>query len=141
MHCVTIAACAFTYLVAALHGLFFVLEMFLWRTRLGGRLLLGMTSDEVNASWPVAANQGLSNAFLAAGLLWTAVPRLQPAAATAFQVRVFFLTFIVIAGVFGALTVNRPPRDRIRINYIFLMFQSLPAVIALVLTWISWQEM
>ncbi len=103
-------------LVALLHGYILVLEMFLWRTPRGRR---AFSTDEAFAerSAPLAANQGLYNGFLAAGLLWGAVAG-DP---VGFQVRIFFLACVIVAGLYGAATVNRR----------ILLVQATPAAIAL----------
>jgi putative membrane protein len=102
--------------VAALHVYILVLEMFLW-TRRPGRQLSGFTQDMARATAPLAANQGLYNGFLAAGLVWG----LLAAGSTGFQARVFFLSCVVVAGLYGAATAN------VRI----LVAQALPGAIAL----------
>ena len=103
-------------LVAAIHVYILVLEMFLWRTPRGLRAF-DLDQAFADRSAPLAANQGLYNGFLAAGLLWGAVA----ADPVGFQVRVFFLGCVIVAGLFGAATVNRR----------ILIVQALPAVIAL----------
>ena len=103
-------------LVAAIHVYILVLEMFLWRTPRGLRTF-DLDQAFADRSAPLAANQGLYNGFLAAGLLWGAVA----ADPVGFQVRVFFLGCVIVAGLFGAATVNRR----------ILIVQALPAVIAL----------
>ena len=101
--------------VAVLHLYFLVLEMFLWK-RPFGRRVFRLTPEYAEASAPLAANQGLYNGFLAAGLLWglcrgpDGVP-----------VQIFFLACVIVAGIYGALTVNK------RIFF----FQALPALLAL----------
>jgi putative membrane protein len=72
----------------------------------------------------LAANQGLYNGFLAAGLFWGLV---QGTPAFAFQIKTFFLLCVIVAGVYGAATVSR------RILYV----QALPAAIALILLWLA----
>lgn len=104
-------------LVAALHVYFLVLEMFLWNTPYGRRVF-HLKPDYAQASAPLAKNQGLYNGFLAAGLIWGLVD-----SANAFTIQVFFLSCVVIAGVFGALTANR----------VILWAQALPGFVALVL--------
>ncbi|MFZ5723167.1 MAG: DUF1304 domain-containing protein [Pseudomonadota bacterium] len=101
-------------LVALLHGWFLVLEMFFW-DKPRGRRTFGLTPEFATASKALAANQGLYNGFLAAGLLWGLW---LGAAGTA--IVLFFLGCVIVAGVFGALTVNRK---------IFFV-QALPALIA-----------
>ena len=103
-------------LVAAIHVYILVLEMLLWRTPRGLRAF-DLDQAFADRSAPLAANQGLYNGFLAAGLLWGAVA----ADPVGFQVRVFFLGCVIVAGLFGAATVNRR----------ILIVQALPAVIAL----------
>lgn len=106
-------------LVAALHLYFLVLEMFLW-TKPRGLKTFGNTLEKAQASAVLAANQGLYNGFLAAGLVWGL---LHPDPAFAFQIKVFFLLCVAAAGAYGAATVSRK----------ILMVQALPAALALVL--------
>ncbi|MFJ8210586.1 DUF1304 domain-containing protein [Streptomyces sp. NPDC096033] len=103
-------------LVAALHAYILVLEMFLWE-RAPGRKLSGFDAELARATAPLAANQGLYNGFLAAGLLWG----LFAADPTGLQVRVFFLACVLVAGVYGGLTANRR----------ILLAQALPGALAL----------
>ena len=102
-------------LVALLHVYFLVLEMFLWDKPFGRRTF-GLTAEFATASKTLAANQGLYNGFLAAGLLWGL--SLGPAGGS---VKVFFLACVVIAGIYGAMTVSRK---------IFFV-QAVPALAAL----------
>ncbi len=102
-------------IIALLHCSFLVLEMFFWDKPLG-RKTFNLTVDFAQASKSLAANQGLYNGFLAAGLIWGL---LLGNAGTA--ILLFFLNCIVIAGVFAGLTVNK------RLFFI----QALPAIIAL----------
>ena len=102
-------------LVAALHLYFLVLEMFLWKTP-RGRRTFGTTPEFAEASAALAANQGLYNGFLAAGLIWGLLQGGTP-------VLVFFLACVIVAGVFGAATANRK----------ILWVQAVPGVIALAL--------
>jgi putative membrane protein len=104
-------------LVALLHLYFLVLEMFLWTTPMGRRAF-GTTPEFAEASRVLAANQGLYNGFLAAGLAWGLW--LGDAGR---GVTIFFLLCVVIAGVYGAITVNRK----------ILFVQALPAALALAL--------
>ncbi len=110
-----------TGLVAALHLYFLVLEMFLW-DKPAGLKAFRQTREAAAATKVLAANQGLYNGFLAAGLIWGIA--LGDAGAA---IKVFFLGCVVIAGVFGALTASR------KILYI----QALPAAIALALLWVA----
>jgi putative membrane protein len=100
-------------LVALIHLYFLVLEMFLWDTP-KGRRTFGLTPEFSAASKTLAANQGLYNGFLAAGLVWGLV-------ADRTDVQVFFLVCVVVAGVYGAATVNRR----------ILVVQAVPALLAL----------
>lgn len=106
-------------LVALLHAYFLILEMFLWE-KPAGRKAFHTTEEFAAQSKTLAANQGLYNGFLAAGLLWGLL-------AGNNEVKIFFLSCVIIAGIFGAFTVSR------RIFYI----QALPALIALVLLLLS----
>lgn len=106
-----------TAAVALLHLYILVLEMFLWDTPTG-RKAFGLTPEFAAASKVLAANQGLYNGFLAAGLLWGIL--LGPAGGS---IRIFFLGCVVVAGIFGAATANRK----------ILVVQALPGAIALVL--------
>lgn len=104
-------------LIALLHVYILVLEMFLWDKPRGLRAF-GQTLEAARASKVLAANQGLYNGFLAAGLFWGLS---LGAAGTA--VKVFFLACVLVAGVFGAVTANRK----------ILFFQAVPAAIGLAL--------
>jgi putative membrane protein len=104
-------------LVALLHVYFLVLEMFLWTTPTGRRVFR-TTPEFANASKALAANQGLYNGFLAAGLVWGLAQ-----GGDGFHLKIFFLTCVIVAGLYGAWTVSR------RILYV----QALPALVALVL--------
>ncbi|MFD4872988.1 DUF1304 domain-containing protein [Streptomyces sp. NPDC058420] len=103
-------------LVAALHVYILVLEMFLW-TRKPGRGLHGFDPEMARATAPLAANQGLYNGFLAAGLVWGLIA----ADPTGFRAQVFFLSCVVVAGVYGTVTANRR----------ILFAQALPGAVAL----------
>jgi putative membrane protein len=108
-------------LVALLHLYILVLEMFLWDTPRGMRVF-GLTPEFAKASKSLAANQGLYNGFLAAGLLWAV-----SLGAAGHAVAIFFLLCVIVAGVFGAVTVNRR----------ILWVQALPAALALLLVLFS----
>ncbi|MFB7906005.1 DUF1304 domain-containing protein [Kitasatospora sp. NPDC059146] len=103
-------------LVAVLHGYILVLEMFLWERR-PGRELSGFDPELARATAPLAANQGLYNGFLAAGLVWG----LLAGGTTGHQVQVFFLSCVVVAGLYGGATANRR----------ILLAQALPGAVAL----------
>lgn len=102
-------------LVAALHAYFLVLEMFLW-DKPAGRKAFGLKQDFATETKVLAANQGLYNGFLAAGLIWGL---LQGDAGRADKI--FFLACVIVAGVFGAATASRK----------ILFVQALPAALAL----------
>ena len=110
------ASCVLTGLVAALHAYFLVLEMFLWATPFGAKTFARPLA-EMQQTKALAANQGLYNGFLAAGLVWSIVSPSQ-------AVRIFFLACVVIAGLFGAATASRK----------ILFVQALPAAVALAVT-------
>src|SRR4051794_21698109 len=110
-------------LVAALHLYFLVLEMFLWTKPLGLKTFRN-TPEKAQDTAVLAANQGLYNGFLAVGLAWGL---LHPAPAFAWQIKVFFLLCVMVAGVFGAATVSK------RILYV----QAAPAALALILLWFA----
>lgn len=104
--------------VALLHLYFLVLEMFLWTKPMGLRTFR-LTPEFAQQSAGLAKNQGLYNGFLAAGLLWAAMAD----GGEGFHLKLFFLSCVIIAGIFGAVTVNRR----------IFVIQALPALIALVL--------
>src|SRR5215470_16358356 len=108
-------------IVALLHLYFLVLEMFLWDKPAGLRAF-GHTPEAAAASKVLAANQGLYNGFLAAGLIWGL-----SLGAAGTSIKVFFLLCVLVAGVYGAITASR------KILYV----QALPAVIALAFVWMS----
>ncbi|MDX3854494.1 DUF1304 domain-containing protein [Streptomyces sp. AK02-01A] len=110
------AAHVLTALVAAFHIYVMVLEMFLWE-RKPGRELSGFDADMARATATLAANQGLYNGFLAAGLIWGLIAA-DPAG---HHVQIFFLSCVVVAGVYGGATANRR----------ILFVQALPGAIAL----------
>ncbi len=107
-------------IVILLHIAFLVLEMFLWNTPLG-RKTFGLKEDYAKQSASMAANQGLYNGFLAAGLIWGLI------GTNNFNALVFFLSCIIIAGVYGAITVKRS----------ILWLQALPATIAMALLYFN----
>ena len=102
--------------VVILHLAFLVLEMFLW-TKPAGRRIFGSSKEFARQSATLAANQGLYNGFIAAGLLWSqfAKPPLP-------DMTVFLLGCVIVAGIYGALTVNRT----------ILFVQAMPGAIALI---------
>jgi len=106
-------------LVAALHTWFLILEMFLWTKPIGLKTF-SMTAEEAEASATLAANQGLYNGFLVAGLLWGLLAKKR-------DVVIFFLFCVIVAGVYGAATAK----------FSILFVQALPAALALGLTLMS----
>ena len=88
-------------LIALLHGYILVLEMFLWDKPAGLRAF-GMTQEKATASKVLAANQGLYNGFLAAGLFWGL-----SLGSGGTGVKIFFLSCVLIAGLYGAATASR----------------------------------
>jgi putative membrane protein len=103
--------------VALEHILFLVLEMFFWSTPTGIRVF-GLTPEFAEQSRALAANQGLYNGFLAAGLIWGLMRNKDGV-----PIQVFFLSCVLLAGVFGAITAKAS----------ILFVQGAPALVALVL--------
>ena len=103
--------------VALEHVLFLVLEMFFWSTPTGIKVF-GLTPEFAEQSSALAANQGLYNGFLAAGLIWGLIAK-----DNAQQIKVFFLTCVLVAGIFGAVTAKAS----------ILVVQGAPALAALLL--------
>ena len=116
MASMTFVAIVLIGVTALLHLWFLVLEMFLWRTPFGMRTF-GLTPQTAEATATLAANQGLYNGILAGGLGWSLVAPEE----TAFAFRVFFLLAVIVAGIFGGLTVSRR----------IILVQALPAALAL----------
>jgi len=108
-------------LVGLIHVYILVLEMFLW-DKPRGRKAFGTTAEFASASKVLAANQGLYNGFLAAGLFWGLW--LGPAG---HGVKVFFLCCVLVAGLYGAATASK------RILYV----QAVPAAVGLALLFLS----
>ncbi len=120
----SLAAAIFVGLTAAIHIAILVVEMFFWtRPEVYGRLNLGLDERQALAVKPIVQNVGLYNGFIAAGLIWGLFP-----GPMAFPIRMFFLSCVIIAGMFGAATLKRATT---------LALQSLPATIALALTYFS----
>ncbi|QDK37586.1 DUF1304 domain-containing protein [Bdellovibrio sp. NC01] len=113
----------FVALVCFIHWYIVVLEMFLW-TKPFGLKTFRMTLEKAKDTAVLAANQGLYNGFLAAGLLWSL---LHPEPEFSFQLKLFFLGCVLIAGIYGAITVGK------KILYV----QAMPALIGLILVWLS----
>ena len=108
-------------LVALLHVYFLVLEMFLWDKPPGLRAF-GQTIQAAKASKVLAANQGLYNGFLAAGLVWGLI-----LGESGTGVKVFFLSCVLIAGLYGGVTANRK----------IILVQAVPAAVGLALVLLS----
>jgi putative membrane protein len=104
--------------VAIEHLYILVLEMFLW-TKPAGLRAFGLTPEFAEQTAVLAANQGLYNGFLAAGLVWSLIRKEEGV-----SIRIFFLVCVIIAGVFGALTAKPS----------ILYVQAAPALIALIVT-------
>lgn len=107
--------------VALLHLWFMVLEMFLWTKPLG-RKTFGLTEAFAQESRSLAANQGLYNGFLVAGLLWGVLLGTQ-----GFPQKVFFLGCVIVAGIYGAATASKK----------ILWVQALPGAVALAAVWLT----
>ena len=114
----SVIAAVLVVLVAVLHAWFLVLERFLW-TRPAGLKTFRNTPEKAETTRVLAANQGLYNGFLAAGLLWGLVT-------AQWNVVVFFLLCVVVAALYGAWSVSR------RIFYV----QGVPAIAALAAIWL-----
>jgi putative membrane protein len=106
-------------IVALLHVGFLVLEMFFWDHPVG-RKRFGLTPEFSKASATLAANQGLYNGFLAAGLIWGLI-------AGSTSIKIFFLLCVLIAGIYGGFTAKRS----------ILYIQALPALIALLAVYLT----
>lgn len=113
----SLAANIVVALVALLHVYFLVLEMFLW-TKPAGRKAFGLSREQAEATKVLAANQGLYNGFLAAGLIWGLL-----LGASGTPVKLFFLGCVLIAGIYGAATASRK----------ILLIQGLPAAVGMAL--------
>ena len=116
-----LAANVIVALVALIHVYILILEMFLWTTP-KGRKAFGLTPEFAEASKVLAANQGLYNGFLAAGLIWGLA-----LGAAGGPVKLFFLACVLVAGLYGAATASRK----------ILFIQALPAAIGLALLLLS----
>lgn len=106
-------------LVAVLHLGFLALEMFFWDHPFG-RKRFKMTPEYSKASASLAANQGLYNGFLAAGLIWGLLNSNPP-------VQIFFLACVVVAGIYGGLTTSKT----------ILYVQALPGLLALIAVYLA----
>lgn len=111
----------FVVIVALIHILLLIAEMFLWKEPFIHQRL-GFTLEEAIKVGSIVANAGLYNGFLAAGLIWGLASGKNGDA-----IKIFFLACVIIAGIFGAATLTRTP----------LFIQTAPGAIALSLLWIS----
>ncbi|MBD0414149.1 DUF1304 domain-containing protein [Oryzicola mucosus] len=109
-------------LVAAIHVYIVYLEMVAWDTPRGHKAF-GLKPDFARDTKVLAANQGLYNGFLAAGLIWGLY-----LGDVGFQIKIFFLLCVAIAGLYGAVTVGRK----------ILFIQTVPAVAAMIALWLGW---
>ena len=116
-----IAAYIVSAIVALLHIYFMILEMFLWDKPIGLKAF-GQIKESAASSKILAANQGLYNGFLAAGLIWGLL-----VGSAGINILIFFLSCVLIAGLFGAVTANR------KILYI----KAMPAAIGLIFIFLS----
>lgn len=114
-------AAALVAFVALEHVLFLVLEMFFWSTPTGIKVF-GLTPEFAEQSSALAANQGLYNGFLAAGLIWGLIAK-----DNAQQIKIFFLSCVLVAGIFGAVTAKAS----------ILVVQGAPALAALLLVMLA----
>ncbi|TIQ37364.1 MAG: DUF1304 domain-containing protein [Mesorhizobium sp.] len=110
-----------TALVALIHCYIVYLEMVLWDTPRGHKAFK-LTPEFASASKVLAANQGLYNGFLAAGLIWGLY-----LGADGLQIKIFFLLCVAVAGLYGAATVGRK----------ILFIQTVPAVLAIMALWLG----
>ncbi len=108
-------------LVALAHIGFLALEMFLWEKPLGLKIFR-QTAEQAATTRVLAANQGLYNGFLAAGLLWGLIPSVH-----ANDVKIFFLCCVIIAGIYGGVTISRR----------IMAVQAAPAALGLLLVLLS----
>ena len=112
-----LAASIFIGFVAFMHLYFMYFEMFAWTT-LGRKIFRGFPKDLFEPTKSMAANQGLYNGFLAAGLIWTFfIENVEWQA----NVALFFLICVAVAGIYGAITVSKK----------ILFVQAIPALIAI----------
>ena len=115
------AANVLVAIVALEHVWFLVLEMFLWQKPLGLKTFR-QTAENARITAVLAANQGLYNGFLAAGLFWSL---LVESPTQSFHLQTFFLVCVAVAGIYGGFTASRS----------ILFVQALPALLGLVVLW------
>ncbi len=107
--------------VAILHIAFMALEMILWSKPVGQKILR-LKPDYASVTRTLAANQGLYNGFIAAGLIWSLLTD-----QFGYNLQVFFLACVIVAGVFGGITTSR----------LIIWAQALPGIIALILVFLA----
>lgn len=118
---VSYVARALVFFVALLHVMIAMVEIFLWKySVIHSRL--GFTLDVAKQVAPIVANAGLYNGFLAAGLIWGLLSRVR-----SYQIELFFLTCVFVAGIFGAFTLK----------WTTLVLQSAPAILAILAVWVA----
>jgi len=105
------------FIIALEHLLILYLEMFLW-AKPKGRKIFAMSEEQAEATKVLAANQGLYNGFLAAGLFWSLV---YPAPEVAYHIQLFFTVCVLVAGLYGGATASK----------VIYKVQALPAFITL----------
>ncbi len=110
--------------VAVIHVAISVVEMFFWKAPLIHQRL-DFTTELADKVYPIVQNAGLYNSFIAAGLIWGAFAK-----SNALSIRVFFLVCVVIAGIFGALTLKGTT----------LVLQTLPASVTLICVWLAYNQ-
>lgn len=110
-------------LIAIEHMAFLVLEVFLWQTPIG-LSIFKLTPEVASTSASLAANQGLYNGFLAAGLIWGLFHKSKE---FSFSIKLFFLSCVLTAGVYGCFTVSKT----------ILFVQALPALAALIFLFVN----
>lgn len=109
------------FIVALLHIAFMALEMHLWN-KPAGLKIHGLDPDFANKTRALAANQGLYNSFLAAGLIWSLLVE-----QFALNLQIFFLACVIVAGIYGGFTTSR----------LIIWVQALPGMIALLLVFLA----
>ncbi len=107
-------------IVAFIHFYFMILEMFLW-TKPKGLKAFGLQKDFAEKTKVLAANQGLYNGFLVAGLVWSIFTSNN-------SIAIFFLSCVIIAGIYGSISLKK-----IKVLYI----QAIPAILALIILYIN----
>jgi len=117
----TIVTGLIVLLVALLHVYFLILEMFLW-DKPAGLKAFAQTKEQASNTKVLAANQGLYNGFIAAGLLWGVIQ-----GSDGYDFKVFFLSCVIVAGVYGAMTASRK----------ILFVQAAPGLLGLLLVILS----